>query len=179
MQLTRLFAFEVFPQKGSVAPTPPDGGKIKVSAQLRHMLEQLLRDNRLSSQTPITFRVDDLKSGKRYNATRAEMMAFVFGAGTNVARSANSLAQRLSTVMDDRSNPFLFLLSGFRDGTKGRIVLWAFPKDEGLKFSKTAKGASVEVVSDIFNISSNLKKAAMFTGENTIASFWEGKMVDL
>lgn len=179
MQLTRLFAYEVFPQKNAASPTQPDGGKISVSAQLRHTLDQLIKENRLESQTPVAFRVDDLRSGKRVNVVRDAMMSFAFGAGGNIAKNADSLAMRLSSEMDDRSNPFLFLLSTFRDGKKCRVVLWAFPKDEGLKFSKTTNGAKVEVVKDIFNISSNLKKAAVFSGENSPTSFWEGKMVDL
>lgn len=179
MQLTRLFAYEVFPQKNVSSPAQPEGGRITVSAQLRHTLDQLIRDNRLESQTPIAFYVDDPKSGQRKNVVRDAMISFAFGAGGNVAKSADMLALRLSSEMDDRSNPFLFLISSFKEEKQCRVVLWAFPKDEGLKFSKTAKGASVEVVKDIFNISSNLKKAALFSGENTAASFWEGRMVDL
>ncbi len=179
MNLTRLFAYEVFPQKGAASPTQPEGGKIVVSSQLRHTLSQLIKDNRLESQTPIAFQVDDPKSGKRTNFVRDAMMAFAFGTGANVSTNAETLALRLSQTMDDRSHPFLFLMSCFKDGERSRVVLWAFPKDEGLKFSKTVKGAKVEVVKDIFNISSNLKKAAVFTGKNSANSFWEGRMVDL
>ncbi len=179
MNLTRLFAYEVFPQKNAASPMHPDGGKIDISAQLRHTLDQLIKENRLEIQTPITFQVDDPRSGKRVNLVREAMMTFAFGAGGNISKNAANLALRLSQTMDDRSNPFLFLISGFKDGSRCRVVLWAFPKDEGLKFSKTAKGAKVEVVKDLFNISSNLKKAAIFTGENSANSFWEGRMVDL
>lgn len=179
MNLTRLFAYEVFPQKNSTSPTQPEGGRISISAPLRHTLEQLIKQNRLESQTPITFRVDDLNSGKRVNGVRDMLLFFAFSNGVNVGKNAASLAMRLSSEMDDRSIPFLFLLSGFRNGKRSRVVLWAFPKDEGLKFSATKNGAKVEVVKDIFNISSNLKKAAIFAGENSATSFWEGKMVDL
>jgi hypothetical protein len=179
VNLTKLFAFEVFPQKNATSSSQPDGGKIEITAPLRHMLDQLIKENKLESQTPITFQVDDPKAAKQVNLVRDAMMAFIFGAGTNVSKNAAKLALRLSEQMDDRSNPFLFLISGFKNGTQGRVVLWAFPKDEGLKFSKTTKGAKVEVVKDIFNISSNLKKAAIFTGDNLQDSFWEGRMVDL
>jgi len=179
MHLTRLFAYEVFPQKNVATPMQPDGGRINVSAQLRHTLDQLIRENRLESQTPIAFHVNNPTSGKPKNVVRDAMMSFAFGAGSSIAKSADMLALRLSSEMDDRSNPFLFLISSFKEAKQCRVVLWAFPKDEGLKFSKTAKGATVEVVKDIFNISSNLKKAAVFTGENSTASFWEGRMVDL
>jgi len=178
MNLTRLFAYEVFPQKNVSSPTQPEGGKIAVSPQLRHTLEQLIKENRLDSQTPITFQVDDPKVAKPTNEVREAMMSFAFGAGGNIAKNAAILAMRLSKQMDDRSNPFLFLLSAFKDGNQSRVVLWAFPKDEGLKFSKTTNGAKVEVVKDIFNISSNLKKAAVFAGANSSKSFWEGRMVD-
>jgi hypothetical protein len=179
MNLTKLFAYEVFPQKNTTTSTQPEGGKIEITTPLRHFLDQLIRDNKLESQTPITFQVDDPKTTKRVNLVRDAMMAFVFGAGANVSKNAAKLALRLSEQMDDRSNPFLFLISGFKHGSQGLVVLWAFPKDEGLKFSKTTKGAKVEVIKDIFNISSNLKKAAVFTGDNLPDSFWEGRMVDI
>ncbi len=65
----------------------------------------------------------------------------------------------------------LVLISGFKMAPRGGLSCGRFPKDEGLKFSKTTKGAKVEVVKDIFNISSNLKKAAIFTGDNLQDSF--------
>ncbi len=81
--------------------------------------------------------------------------------------------------MDERSNPFLLLLSAFHSGGTARVVLWAFPKDEGFKFAVTRSGAKVEVVSDIFNTSAALKKAALFQGEDSPQSFWDGRMVDI
>ena len=81
--------------------------------------------------------------------------------------------------MDERSNPFLLLLSAFHRGDTARVVLWAFPKDEGFKFAASPSGAKVEVVSDIFNTSAALKKAALFQGENSPQSFWDGRMVNI
>ncbi|QDV85583.1 hypothetical protein [Planctomycetes bacterium TBK1r] len=179
MNLTRLFAYEVFPQKGVANPVQPEGGLIKPQSELKRTLANLIRDNRLDSQTPISFCVDDPRAAHRQNAVRERLMRFAFGAGATIGKNAGDLALRLSQVMDDRSNPFLLLLSCFKDKSKARVVLWAFPKDEGLKFSTTAKGAKVEVVEDVFNISSALKKAAIFTGENKPNSFWEGRMVDI
>lgn len=179
MILTRLFAYEVYPQKNVTTPTQPDGGKIEISAPLRHTLSQLISHNRLQSQTPIAFQVADPRATQRTNDVRNAILTFAFGAGATTTKNAQYLGLRLSTFMDERSHPFLFLMSCFKDGRTSQVVLWAFPKDEGLKFSKTSKGAKVEVIKDIFNISSNLKKAAMFTGENNANSFWEGRMVDL
>jgi hypothetical protein len=179
MNLTRLFAYEVFPQKGVTNPDQPEGGLIQPQPALKTTLASLIKDNRLESQTPISFCVDDPKAGHRQNAVRNELMKFAFGAGATIGKSAGDLALRLSQVMDDRSNPFLLLLSCFKEKSKARVVIWAFPKDEGLKFTTTAKGAKVEVVEDVFNISSALKKAAMFTGERSPNSFWEGRMVDI
>lgn len=178
MNLTRVFAYEVFPQKNAVTPTFPDGGRINVAASLRQTLDQMIRQNRLDSQTPVAFVVEHPRTGQRTNEVRETLLNFAFGSGNHVSESAGSLSLRLSTFMDERSHPFLLLLSVFRDQSKATVVLFAFPRDKGLKFSMTTNGANVEVVKDIFNISSNLKKAAMFTGENSEDSFWEGRMVD-
>jgi hypothetical protein len=169
----------VFPQKNVNAPTFPEGGKINVSASLRQALDQMIRQNRLDSQTPIAFEVRQPRSGQRKNEVRETLLTVAFGTGNHVAESAGSLSLRLSTFMDERSHPFLLLLSVFRDQKKSTVVLFAFPRDEGFRFSMTSNGANVEVVRDIFNISSNLKKAAMFTGVYSDDSFWEGRMVDL
>lgn len=179
MILTRLYAYEVFPQKRATAPTIPDGGKIPITSQLRHTLDRISKDNKLPSQTPIVFHVADPKAAKRVNDVRTHITTFAFGLGTRPSKSAEWLSVRLSQCMDERSHPFLFLISCFGEPPTSQVVLWAFPKDEGLAFSKTAKGVKVEVVKDVFNISSNLKKAALFTGQNNDNSFWEGRMVDL
>jgi hypothetical protein len=81
VNLTKLFAFEVFPQKNATSSSQPDGGKIEITAPLRHMLDQLIKENKLESQTPITFQVDDPKAAKQVNLVRDAMMAFIFGAG--------------------------------------------------------------------------------------------------
>ncbi|QDT60593.1 hypothetical protein SV7mr_31170 [Stieleria bergensis] len=179
MNLTRLFAYEVYPQKNDENPVAPSGGKIVQSTPLKKTLSQLIRDNRLETQTPIAFTVEDPKAKQRVNVVRESVLNFAFGRGDTVKNNAGYLALRLSEVMDGRSNPFLLLISCFKEGDASSIVLWAFPKDEGLQFSATANGAKVTVIEDVFNISSTLRKAAIFTGKNEENSLWEGRMVDL
>lgn len=179
MNLTRLFAYEVYPQKSERKPVVPPGGKIAQSAALKSTLSQLIRNNRLDSQTPIAFAVEDPKAKQRVNAVRDSIVDFAFGRGSTVAGNASFLSSRLSGEMDGRSNPFLFLVSCFKEKNVSRVVLWAFPKDEGLQFSATKNGAKVTVIADIFNITSSLRKAAVFAGTNDAESFWEGRMVDL
>lgn len=179
MNLTRLYAYEVPPQKGKTSPTNPEGGKIAGSSSLRQTLDDMIKKIRLEDQAPIAFQVDDPRSGQRRNDVREALLTFAFGAGSHVSESASRLALRLSLSMDERSDPFLLILSVFKELSTAKVVLFAFPKDEGLKFSMSSNGAIVEVVKDIFNVSSNLKKAAMFVGEHSDDSFWDGRMVDL
>ena len=76
MNLTRLFAYEVFPQKGVATPVHPEGGLIKPQPELKSTLANLIRDNRLDSQTPISFCVDDPREAHRQNAVREKLMKF-------------------------------------------------------------------------------------------------------
>lgn len=179
MNLTRLFAYEVYPQKNQATLDIPPGGEISPQPQLKRTLAELIVSNRLDSQTPITFTVEDPEDNSRSNVVRDAVMAFAFGRGENISDNAGFLALRLSEEMDGRSNPFLLLISCFRDKGLARVVLWAFPKDEGLQFSATKAGVDVTVVEDVFHISSSLRKAASFSGTRDADSFWEGRMVDL
>jgi len=178
MHLSRLYAYEVYPQKNKSQVVTPDGGSISVNAELRHTLTRLVRDNRLETQTPIAFHVSNPGQSSASNSTRDALMGFAFGGGPTTKRNADYLALKLSSMMDERSNPFLFLLTGFSVSSGTRVVLWAFPKDEGLRFSHTKSGVRIDVINDIFNISSALRKAALFDGTNSRLSFWEGRMVD-
>ena len=179
MNLTRLFAYEVYPQKNRASLDVPPGGEITPQPQLKRTLAELVVSNHLESQTPITFVVDNPEDNSRSNSVREAVVAFAFGRGENISDNAGFLALRLSEEMDGRSNPFLLLISCFRDKGVARVVLWAFPKDEGLQFSATKAGVAVTVVEDVFHLSSSLRKAAMFSGTRDADSFWEGRMVDL
>ncbi len=178
MNLTRLFAYEVFPQKNQEEPMQPKGGKITISEGLRHTLTELLSSSQLTNQAPIAFHVEDPRHEQKQNDVRKLVMQFAYGNTLAVKNSSEALALRLSSVMDGRSKPFLLLVSAFSGNDSVRVVFWAFPKDEGLKFELTHTGAQVEVISDIFNISSTLRKAALFDGVNSPDSFWEGRMID-
>src|SRR5690554_920395 len=88
MNLTRLFAYEVFPQKNDENPVAPSGGKIVQSTPLKKTLAQLIRDNRLETQTPIAFTVEDPKAKQRVNVVRESVLNFAFGRGDTVAEGA-------------------------------------------------------------------------------------------
>ena len=179
MKLTKLYAFEVFPQKGEEEMDQPEGGKMKINAEIRNALTQLISDTRLETETPIAFHVEDPKAKKLENEVREKLLQFCFGNTTTPGKVAGQLALKLSSVMDKRSSPFLLLFSGFENKKSSRVVLWAFPKDKVFKFSATKDGANVEVIPDVFSVSSKIRKAALFDGQNKPDSFWEGRMLDL
>lgn len=181
MKLARLYAFEVFPGKGETNPSSPAGGPLNADSPIRSTLRKLMSDVRLDSATPISFQISNPQENGSGNPVRELVMRVCFGKTTAPANAATELATRLSSTMDQRSNPFLFLVSSFSgEGSKAsRAVLWAFPKDKVFKFNPTPNGANVEVIGDVFSVSSRLRKAAMFEGTNHGNSFWEGRMLDL
>lgn len=157
----------------------PAGGKMSINAEIRNALNQLVSDTRLKSETPIVFQVDDPNAKKGQNDVREKLLQFCFGKTSTPAKVASELALKLSSEMDKRSSPFLLLFSGFENNESSRVVLWAFPKDKVFRFSATKDGANVEVIPDVFSVSSKLRKAALFDGQNKPDSFWEGRMLDL
>lgn len=179
MKLTRLYAFEVFPQKHMDNIERPSGGKMTINADIRNALNQLVSDIRLESEAPIAFHVEDPKAKKLTNEVRDKLLQFCFGKTLTPAKVAGELAMKLASVMDKRSSPFLLLFSGFEGKKSSRVVIWAFPKDKVFKFTATRDGANVEVIPDVFSVSSKIRKAALFDGQNKADSFWEGRMLDL
>lgn len=113
MKLVKIYAFEVYPQKGESSIERPKGGRLSINAALRNELERLVCDTGLSDETPISFRVADPDIKKRENSVRNMLMKVGFGQSRTSSKEAAALALKLSLAMDNRSNPFLFIVSGF------------------------------------------------------------------
>ncbi len=180
MELFRIHAFAVIPQKTADEKSPPSGGAYPVNAEIRAALEKLFVSSKLASQAIVDFRVDgntDLQH--RRNVVRGLVMEFVAGTAVKAKAAARSLAARLSESMDERSPPTLLMLTASRNGSDCRMTMWAFPQDEAFQFRPSRSGAKIRLLSDIFSRSSRLRKAALFEGRQRQTDFWSGRMLDL
>ena len=70
MKLARLFAFEVYPQKGVAEPSKPAGGKIVPNGRIKSTLSQIYMDAGLDKATSIAFKVSNPKTDKYQNTMR-------------------------------------------------------------------------------------------------------------
>jgi len=180
MKLKRLYAYEILPQKGIAKPNAPTGGQLKIGKVLEDALNSLVVGTGLLSKQEIEFTVTDPKTAPNQNEARDIFMKACFGpGGTKLQSTTLVIAQKLAMSMDGRSNPFLLLISCFESGGLRRLVLWAFPKDSAFRFNFGPSGASIEMIPDIFSVSSSLRKAAVFEGKNRSDSFWAGRVLDI
>jgi len=182
MELFRLYAFEVTPQR-KITPderVAPTGGAFPVKAEIQEVLDNLLISSKLPTQATVDFRVDGSTNlQQRKNVVRNLVMDFAFGSTAKAKAAAQALAEKLGEAMDDRSPPTLLMLTASRNGTDRRATLWAFPQDEAFQFRPSRSGASIKVLTDIFSRSSRLRKAALFDGKERQTDFWNGHILDL
>ena len=180
MNLTRFYCYEISPQKGKDKPESPNGGPVEWNEKIETTLNDLLVETKLSTESPIAF-VNRADGDSFRNPARDAFLKLLFDSDLAATKASQTLALRLSNVMDLRSKPFLLVLSAYTkmvDGNQlGRIVVWAFPKDRGFKLSWTEKTAQLNE-DELFNISSVIRKAAFFEGTHGDDSFIEGSMLD-
>ncbi|MEN6407181.1 MAG: nucleoid-associated protein [Thermoguttaceae bacterium] len=182
MELFRLYAFEVTPQRkiASDERASPAGGAFPVNTEIQEILDNLLVSSKLPTQATVDFRADGSANlQQRRNIVRELVMDFAFGTPPKAKAATQALAQRLGGVMDDRSPPTLLMLTASRNGSDRRATLWAFPQDEGFQFRPSRSGARIKVLKDIFSRSSRLRKAALFEGKKRRMDFWSGRILDL
>lgn len=180
MELFRIHAFVVTPQRTATTKSPPVGGSYPVKGEIRTALDQLLVSTKLLTQAAVDFQV--LETGgsrQRSNVVRDLVMAFAFGASSKAKAAAITLATRLSDYMDERSPTALLMLTAAREKSSCRVTMWAFPQDEAFQFRASRSGARIRILSDIFSRSSRLRKAALFEGKQHRNDFWSGRMLDL
>lgn len=175
MELFRLNAYSVVPQRGVEKPTQPEGGAVRLTAKLRAVTDQSLANPKLENSTLVDFRVD---TTTRTNATRDSIRAYAFGKGPAAEKAAIFLAGQLSEAMDLRSTPCLFVLAARRDGATHAVTLWTFPRDEAFRLNRGRGGPSIEVLTDIFSQTSALRKAAHFEGRDLRTGFLSGRALD-
>jgi len=180
MDLLRLHAYEVVPQRLAKAPTPPRGGAFAAPAEFKKSLDEFFTKSKLDKQPSIDFRPEHTGngSGTRSNSVRDSVLSYCFDPAPTAKQAALKLATKLGSSMDARSAFTLLLLSAYQDGNRRRLVLWAFPKDEPFHFTTTGERAKVKILKDAFSRNSTFRKAALYEGERSDTSFWSGRVID-
>lgn len=177
MPIDNVFAYAVAPQKNTNDPATPEGGSVPVSAELRTVLTESNEAAQFHRKTEIAFEVD---TATRTNEVRDWVMTLAFGTPREAAAVSLDLARRLSTAMDQRSTPALFICSTYdvSDGNRKRVTLWTFPRDAAFQFSHGDGRQRVRVLRDVFSQTSGLRKAAMFEGRQLRNHFLTGRALD-
>jgi hypothetical protein len=180
MNLFRIHAYEVTPQRLAVTETPPRGGAFAPDASLIDALDDYLKKSKLQSQATV-----DLRRGTSANGNpapthqlRGYVVNYCFGAPSSAKSAALAMARRLGNAMDNRSVFTLLMLAAYKTDNMRRLVMWAFPKDEPFHFSVQGERAKIKILHDAFSRSSSLKKAALFEGTNSLTSFWSCHVID-
>lgn len=175
MELFRLHAYSVVPQRTLDETEAPIGGAVIVNAELRSVMDANMADARFDQQPLVDFDVD---TDTRTNDTRDAMMTFAFGEPATAKAAAVSLADRLSLAMDRRSTPCLFVPIALREGPICRVILWIFPREDAFQLRDTAGAPTIEVLTDVFSQKSKHRKAARFEGRNLRTEFLQGRVLD-
>lgn len=175
MQLFRLFAYPVEPQRTTNDFIDPVGSQIDWTAELEGALGAALAAAR--RMTMVDLRLDTA-SERRSSDVRDGVMNFAFEPRHDTAeQTALGLARRLSMSMDDRSKPCLFLAAAYREAASAprrRVALWIFPRDEAFRFHEM----TIEFLNDIFSRSSRLRKLALFEGNQIRSHFTNARVLD-
>lgn len=175
MDLFRLHAYSVLPQKGEADVTDPEGGAVSINSDLKSVIDDNLKSAKFGTRTVVDFDVDE---GTRTNGVRDVITDYAFGQPATAKAGSLQLARRLSSAMDHRSTPCLFILAGLRNGNRRMVTLWTFPRDEALRLRNRKSGASIQVLTDIFSQTSRLRKAAQFEGRHLRNHFLSGRVLD-
>ena len=183
MNLIRIHAYEVSPQRLSPTGAPPRGGAFTADLPFKKSLETFLKESQLMKQPLVDFRVAhraDASSGSSVSTheVRTLVLDYTFGKPSTAKSAAISLATRLGKSMDDRSPFTLMMLAAYSNGDSRRLIIWAFPKDEPFHFSVSGDRARIKILQDAFSRSSSFKKAAIFEGTNSPTTFWSGRVID-
>lgn len=177
MDIARIHAYSVHPQKNVSPMRAPEGGAIQPTLALSKVLSTNLAEAKFDSRPGVVFDVDQTT---RTSDVRDALVKFAFGQPAQARAACMMLANRLGAAMDQRSSAALLLLVAFaKDKAKRQTVLWIFPNEEAFQFRRDSAQPSIEVLHDVFSQRSKLRKAAMFEGSNSQSDYLEGRILDL
>ena len=175
MTIFRIHAYSVEPSRTTKKTSAPIGGSIKLTPKLVESLETNIDKSRFERRTLIAFQFD---TNTRKNEIRDSLLNYAFGDSSKASSSALSLASRLSSAMDFRSEPALFVAVASQQNAFSSVFLWTFPRDIAFHFKRKAEGPSIDILTDIFSQTSRLRKAVRFEGRNLRNEFLEGRALD-
>ena len=175
MELFRLHAYSVLPQRKVDELEVPLGGAIRVTPQLKTVMDTNIADAKFEQQPLVDFDVD---TETRTNETRDAVMTFAFGEAPTAKVAAVQLAEKLSHAMDRRSTPCLFVPTALRNGDLHRVIVWIFPREDAFQLRHESAGPTIEVLTDVFSQKSRHRKAAQFDGRNLKTEFLQGRILD-
>lgn len=179
MELVRVHAYQVEPQRLATSPTPPRGGSVAADDDFKSMLDEYLQKSKLQSQPTVNLRRHaDGDGNAPTHQMREKFVTYCFDTASAAKSAAIAIAQKLGKSMDDRSDSTLLMLAAYQDDPVRRLVMWAFPKEEPLHFSMAGQQARVKILKNAFSRSSFFKKGALLEGENTQPSFWSAHVID-
>lgn len=173
MNLFRVHAFVVEPQRTKSDDYEPSGGSIQISAPLRNALDEaegLLSKKKLD----IDLVVD---SSSRSSDIRDLLMEYAFGNTQTPVRAAKALSERLADAMDERSEECLFVLAARQQDDLRAVSLWTFPREDAFQFRRSNVPA-IELLTDVFSRRSTLRKGASFAGRKIPPDFIRGGALD-
>lgn len=175
MELFRLHAYTVIPTRTDEEASPPAGGAVNPPTELRAAFLEISDASRTGARTEVDFDVD---TETRTNEVRDHILRFAFENPAAAKVAASWLAARLGGSMDRRSDPCLLVLAALRDGSRRRVAISTFPRDEAFRL-RTSKGTpSIELLKDVFSRTSRLRKAAFFEGMQRRTDFLRGLIFD-
>jgi hypothetical protein len=179
MELFRIHAYEVVPQRLSATKTKPRGGAFKADAVFKASLEKYIEQAKLESQPPVSFQPRfEPDAEQATNPVRDHVLDYAFGPSATAKSAAVKMAERLGSSMDDRSASSLLILTSYRQGAKRRFIAWAFPKDEPYGFGVKGDHANLSIIENAFSRSSSYRKAALFSGLRQHDHYWNGHVID-
>jgi hypothetical protein len=175
MRLFRLFAFTVQPSRTSHAGAQTEGGPIPLDARLRKLIDDSIQAADFASAIPVAFVVDPQT---RTNSTRDAVLSLAFDPSKQAQVAAEHLASALSTSMDSRSHPCLFIIAVLEEDNRRAVTFWAFPRDEAFRFASRRGTHAIEILTDVFSRTSRLRKAALIEGRRLRNEFTTAKVLD-
>jgi hypothetical protein len=175
MRLFRLFAFTVRPSRTSPNPAQIEGGSIRVTSQLRGLIDDSIYAADFASALSVAFLMDPQT---RSNSTRDAVLSLAFDPARQALDAADELASSLSRSMDERSHPCLFIIAVLEERDRRAVTLWAFPRDEAFRFASRRGTHAIEILTDIFSRTSRLRKAALIEGRQLRNEFTTARVLD-
>ncbi|TGZ17151.1 hypothetical protein DV517_21240 [Streptomyces sp. S816] len=172
--IERMYAFQVYPREVEEIK----GGQVTNVASIQEILDVAFDQSNLTQGPGIGF---NFTSVSRNHAVRDFLLSIAFGLPDEALKAAEDLSLRLASAMDNRSNPALFAVSTHQvksNPSSRSVVLWTFPQQAVFRFSAGSDSTVIDLM-DAFNRESNVRKAALFTGENGKVDFLGGKVLDL